>query len=88
MTDVTIRLRAGTFRINGKPWMDLHNEAADRIEELQAEVARLLAALEFYADREFDGYDVRVTDYGLSMDTGHIIKDGGDVAIAALEYKD
>jgi hypothetical protein len=50
MTDVTIRLRAGTFRINGKPWMDLHNEAADRIEELQAEVARLNKQLDWYTD--------------------------------------
>tara|TARA_R110000796_G_scaffold48558_1_gene116313 strand:+ start:575 stop:814 length:240 start_codon:yes stop_codon:yes gene_type:complete len=56
MSDVTIRLRAGTFRINGKPWMDLHNEAADRIEELQAEVARLKESLEAII-WEYDPYD-------------------------------
>jgi len=41
-------------------------------------------ALEFYADRDYDGYSVHVTDYGLSTDNGDIIKDGGERARQAL----
>ena len=59
--------------------------AADTIDALRAEVARLRLALEFYADRDFDGYADHDFD-GLSMDIGHIIEDGGDIACAALEY--
>ncbi len=44
----------------------------------------LLAALEFYADKNGDGYDVMVTNYGLSTDEGPIVRDGGDIARAAL----
>jgi hypothetical protein len=66
---------------------DLLAELARNVEELQAEVARLRLALEFYADRDFDGYADWDFD-GLSMDIGHIIEDGGDIACAALEYKD
>jgi hypothetical protein len=54
--------------------------------ELIKRIAELEAALEFYADRDFDGYDAKVTDYGLSLDTGHIIKDCGDIARAALAH--
>jgi hypothetical protein len=59
----------------------------DRIAALSAENERLRKALEFYADRGFDGYDVDVTSYGISMEKGAIIKDGGDIARAALEPK-
>lgn len=47
-------------------------------------VAELVEALEFYADRQYNGYDIEVTDYGLSINGGPIIKDGGDKARAAL----
>ena len=52
---------------------------------LSAENDRMRKALEFYADRGFDGYDVDLHSYGLGMETGAIIKDGGDIARAALE---
>jgi len=52
-------------------------EAADRIEALEG-------ALEFYADRDYDGYDVNITDFGLSTEEGHIIQDRGERARAAL----
>lgn len=55
--------------------------------DLRAEVARLREALEFYADKAFDGYDVSITDYGLSTELGEIIKDGGDRARAVLGEK-
>ena len=48
----------------------------------------LRTALEFYADRQLDGYDVMVTDYGLSTKEGHIIRDGGEIARAALAQSD
>ena len=54
---------------------------------LRAERDRLREALEFYADKAFDGYDVSITDYGLSTELGEIIKDGGDRARAALGEK-
>lgn len=57
---------------------------AQEVLALRAEVARLREALEFYADKAFDGYDVSITDYGLSTELGEIIKDGGDCARAAL----
>lgn len=50
----------------------------------ETEVQALVEALRFYADPTLDGYDVHVTDYGLSTDDGHIIKDGGEKARAAL----
>ncbi len=52
-------------------------EAADRIEQLEA-------ALRFYADESLEGYDFSVIDYGLSVELGEIIKDGGAKARAAL----
>ncbi|MBY6005390.1 hypothetical protein KUV62_15805 [Salipiger bermudensis] len=57
--------------------------AASLARELIA-ARRVVEALEFYADRSFDGYDVEITDYGISMSVGDIIKDGGDKARAAL----
>lgn len=56
-----------------------------RRDEAEARVKALSEALEFYADRGFDGYDVGVTDYGLSIEAGEIIKDGGERARAALQ---
>ena len=60
---------------------------SDLFDALTAENARLRDALEFYADKAFDGYDVSITDYGLSTELGEIIKDGGDRARAALGEK-
>jgi len=57
------------------------------IADLKAEVARLREALAFYADRMDglgDGYDVQVNDCGLSVSVGHIVKDDGERARAAL----
>lgn len=57
---------------------------AAALEAAQARIAALEEALRFYADPGLDGYDVAVTDYGLSTEEGHIIKDGGAIARAAL----
>jgi hypothetical protein len=54
---------------------------ADRAEALLKEAVEVLR---FYADEGLDGYDIQVTDYGLSTQDGHIIKDGGDIARATL----
>jgi hypothetical protein len=51
--DLVKRLRAGTG--GGKHWMDLHTEAADRIEELEAERDAALVAL-FECMEEIDAY--------------------------------
>ena len=47
-------------------------------------VRELVEALEFYADRKFTGYEVDISDYGISMSKGEIIMDEGDIARAAL----
>jgi len=44
----------------------------------------LRGVLEFYADRDGDGYRVDVTNYGLSTEEGDIVRDGGERARAAL----
>jgi len=44
----------------------------------------LREVLEFYADRDGDGYRVDVTNYGLSTEEGEIVRDGGKRARAAL----
>jgi len=44
----------------------------------------LVEALEFYADADGDGYQAYPAEYGLSMDLGDIIKDGGERARQAL----
>lgn len=58
--------------------------------ELKKWVAELEAALKFYADPDLNGYEIHVTNYGLSTEEGHIIKDAGDKARAvrkALGYE-
>ena len=53
-------------------------------------LAEAVEVLRFYADPTFNGYDVTVGDYGLSMETGKIIKDSGNRArafIAKLENR-
>lgn len=50
----------------------------------QPEIKALVEALEFYADADGDGYQAYPADYGLSMDLGDIIKDGGERASKAL----
>lgn len=57
---------------------------AEEKARMSERIAELEAALTFYADRGEDGYNVTVTDYGLSTDNGHIIKDGGQIARSAL----
>ena len=47
--DLVKRLRAGTG--GGKLWMDLHTEAADRIEELEAKLASVISAYRIEAMR-------------------------------------
>ncbi|WP_156360215.1 hypothetical protein [Sphingomonas sp. Leaf226] len=44
----------------------------------------LRGVLEFYADRDGDGYQVDVTNYGLSTEEGEIVRDRGERARAAL----
>lgn len=65
-------------------WIARHYDALAQLAEAQAQVARLVGALEFYADKYRDGYDVAVTNYGLSAEEGPIIRDGGEIARAAL----
>jgi hypothetical protein len=80
MTTLQERLRTDS----GKGRWQLQAErrkAANAIDEL-------VEALKFYADEHGDGYDVTVTDYGLSLDRGEIIKDGGKRAEALVaKYK-
>jgi hypothetical protein len=54
----------------------------------KAELDRLREALAFYADKDGDGYDVAVTNYGLSTDVGPIIRDAGEIARAVLTEGD
>ena len=49
---------------------------------LKERVKELEATLRFYADPDLDGYEIHVTNYGLSTEEGHIIKDAGDKARA------
>lgn len=58
---------------------------AEGAAKAEARNAKLVEALKFYADPDLDGYDVSVTNYGLSTEDGPIIKDGGDIARAALK---
>ena len=57
---------------------------ADRLEAQEALLKEAMEALRFYADEHYDGYDVCITDYGLSTENGPIITDGGDRARATL----
>lgn len=52
--------------------------------DLAAALLKAEEALEFYGDKDLDGYDVGVTNYGLSTEVGKIIKDGGERARATL----
>ena len=62
----------------------LHGEATYVISDLEAKLAKAVRALEFYADPTYSGYDVCITDYGLSVDRGCIIQDDGDRARTTL----
>lgn len=57
------------------------------IDATQTREAELVAALEFYADRDSDGYRVDVTNYGLSTEEGEIVRDGGARARAAVNAR-
>lgn len=74
-------------RPDGKFVLYADHEAA--ITAAQAEIARLRAALEYYADRNEEGYEIWITDYGgwtgYSMENGPIIDDAGAIARAALD---
>ena len=52
--------------------------------DLAAALLKAEEALAFYEDKNGNGYDVEITDYGLSVKTGEIIKDAGDRASATL----
>lgn len=58
--------------------------AVKRIEELEAKLKKAVDALDFYADRDYVGYDVSLENYGLSIIVGEIIKDSGDKARTTL----
>jgi uncharacterized coiled-coil protein SlyX len=60
-------------------------DLADMQIKSEARIAQLEAALRFYADESLEGYDFSVIDYGLSVELGEIIKDGGAKARAALK---
>jgi flagellin-like hook-associated protein FlgL len=76
--DIVERLRAYS-----EDWRDRAGDNAVVLEAADT-ITSLLEALEFYADRDGDGYDVMVTDYGLSTETGEIIQDRGERAQAAI----
>ena len=66
---------------------EIHTEleqAEARIEELEAKLAKAVDALSFYADPTYNGYDVCLEDYGLSMTKGCVIQDGGNLANKTL----
>lgn len=65
-------------------WDDASRELVATVPTLVAEVERLREALAFYADLDGYGYHAAATDYGLSMELGDIIEDGGQRARAAL----
>lgn len=76
------RKGAVSHRVPGMA-VSLLEAAAERL-EAQPEVKALVEALEFYADADGDGYQAYPADYGLSMDLGDIIKDGGERAQQVL----
>lgn len=59
-------------------------ESCVQTRALASEMIDLRKALEFYADKNGDGYDVMPTNYGFSTEEGPIVRDGGDIARAAL----
>lgn len=63
---------------------DLVPAMADRLAAQKALLKEAMETLRFYADEHYDGYDVCITDYGLSTENGPIITDGGDRARATL----
>lgn len=86
-SDASIRGDLRIAFVAGAEWQWKRISDEEAVARLEAENDRLRKALEFYADRDFDGYDITVTDYGLGTQTGVIIKDGGEIARAALEPK-
>lgn len=67
-----------------RPILATPDALADALQAALDENERLREALAFYADKPSTGYDVYITDYGLSTDVGAIIKDAGFIARAAL----
>lgn len=63
---------------------DLVPAMADRLEAQEALLFEAMETLRFYADEHYDGYDIHITDYGLSTENGPIIKDSGERARATL----
>lgn len=61
--------------------------AVAEVQRLRTERDALRAAVEtlrFYADEGYDGYNICITDYGLSTEDGPIIEDAGERARATL----
>lgn len=67
--------------------IDIARHRLAAIDATQTREAELREALEFYADRDSDGYRVDVTNYGLSTEEGEIVRDGGARARAALNAR-
>ena len=63
---------------------ELVRAAADRLEAQEALLREAMETLRFYADEGYDGYNICITDYGLSTENGPIITDGGKQARATL----
>ena len=91
------RLRAENKRLanSRNKWGQRYNQTLEKLRHaimsdseyckaIDDENERLRAALRFYADEGLDGYDVDVTNYGVSTETGNIIRDAGKIARAAL----
>lgn len=59
------------------------DQVADHADAQRA-IARLREGLLFYSDPDHDDYSAYPSNYGLSVDVGHIITDGGAKARALL----
>ena len=56
----------------------------EKLSKCEALLAKAVEAMQFYADPTYNGYDVCVGDYGLSLTTGCVINDAGDLARTTL----
>jgi hypothetical protein len=82
MTTLTERLRELQA---SKPPFDFSSEELTYLllaEELHALLVECGEIARFYADEDCDGYDVHVTNYGLSTENGNVINDSGKKAQA------
>ena len=75
MDDLVKRLRAGTG--GGKPWMDLHEEAADRIEALERQVKAADALAGAAGDLSLSKYGLKAARVRTALAAYEATKEGG-----------